>query len=43
MKNLHIKYFGEVAEKTGKTSELLELQMPSVSHLIEYLKLPNID
>jgi len=39
MKNLHIKYFGEVAEKTGKSSELLELQEPSISHLIEHLKL----
>ncbi len=38
MEKINIKYFGEVAEKTGKTMEELDESFNTVQDLTEYLK-----
>ncbi len=38
MATLHIQYFGEIAEKTDKTSEHITLQVLETSQVLTYLK-----
>ena len=35
---MHIKYFGEIADITGKTTETITLQEQSLQALLTYLK-----
>jgi len=38
MATLHIQYFGEIAEKTGKPSEVIEEVVHNTSQLLDFLK-----
>lgn len=38
MATLHIHYFGEIAEKTGKPSETIEIRVLDTSQVLKFLK-----
>lgn len=38
MATIHIQYFGEIAEKTNKASESIQIDVLTTSHILQFLK-----